>query len=832
MLPSFRTVPALLSLAIALPFAPGAARAAAPDNNVEWAGVSHMSTMDRRPLCPVGGETFQVRFQTYINDLTSASVHVMAGATTVDVPATRVGQRGLYDVYMATVPATASATESYWIALTDGTVTDYLSVSGMSHTAPVDGGFALDFNTLVHAPVGSTPVTGGGAVFKVWAPAAVGCVVRGTFNGWGTGNPLTKVGEYFIGRIASVPDSAEYKYFFNNATWNTDPRARGLDAANTYNAIMRDPFRFAWNDSNYVFPSLDTLVIYQLHVGTWSGLNDPYVTPAKFPAGYRDAAAHAGHLRDLGVNAVMLNPIDEFPTDISVGYNPITAYSPEWAYGTCNDFKYFVNTMHANGIAVILDIVWNHMSPTDNFMWLYDGTQEYFETPDVQTSWGSQCAFGRTGVADYYANSAHTWFDEYHVDGFRMDATSAMTTGIHSLSGWQLMQRLNNEKANRFGERFTIAEQLPSASAYTTPTSLNGAGFDAQYQMLWRDNIRNETFNAASNSANVDNVRVALMGSGASISGTHAVNYVQLHDEAWPSSGGQRMVKTIDPVAPNDDVWAQGRTKLAEGLTLLSQGVPAFLMGDEWLENTDFGALSANRVDWSKKITYAPVFHYYQRVLRLRRTLTALRASAAVYVSHENTAGQVIAYRRLDGSGNPVMVVANFSNNDYPSYRIGVPWSGTWTELVNSQDPQYGGSGPVNAGALATDAIAYDAWTQSLAIALPKMTLTVLAPQAYVGVAPSPAAPSLEMSSPWPNPSAGTVRLSFTLPANTRGSVAVLDVEGRTVRTLASGTLAAGMHTALWDGRDAAGRTAAPGLYFARVSTALGTRSERIALVK
>jgi 1,4-alpha-glucan branching enzyme len=424
------------------------------------------------------------------------------------------------------------------------------------------------------------------------------------------------------------------------------------------------------------------------------------------------------------------------------------------------------------------------------------------------------------------------WYDEYHLDGFRMDATSAMTTGIHSTSGWQLMQRLNTEKANRWADRFTIAEQLPSNSAYTTPVSSNGAGFDAQYQMLWRDNIRNATLTAGTGDPSMSDVRSALVGSGTLISGTHAVNYVELHDEAWPSSGGQRWVKTIDTTAPYDDIYAQGRTKLAEGLTLTSQGIPAMLMGDEWLESVDFGASAANRIDWSKKVTYAPIFHFYQKLISMRRWIPALRASAATYVSHVNESGNVIAYRRMDGAGNPVMVIANFSNTDYAAYRIGVPAAGTWTELINSQDPQYGGSGPVNPGMLATDAIQADVWGQSLALSLPKMTFAVLAPFSYVGVqAPRPA-PELQLSAPWPNPTRGTSRLSYTLPAPASGSLAILDVAGRTVRTLASGKLEAGLHTVAWDGADASGRTAAPGLYFVRLATTQGSRTARIAIVQ
>jgi 1,4-alpha-glucan branching enzyme len=824
-----------LAALLAVPAPP--AHAASADNNVEWAGVSHLAFMDRRPLCPLNGETFQVRFQSWHFDLTAASVHVVAGASTTDVPAVWIGRRGPYDIWAAQVPATASLTESYYIALTDGATTDYLSPAGMSHSVPADA-WALDFTTLAHAPAGATPTSTGGAVFKVWAPnAGVSSVqVRGAFNSW-LGTSLTRVGEYWIGRHSTVADRAEYKFYIptqpNNSHYCPDPYARGLNAPGNYNATVENPFRFAWTDSAFQSPAPDSLVLYQLHVGTFCGLNDP-VGATAFPSGYRDVAARVGHLRDLGVNAVMLNPITEFPGDNSAGYNPITQWSPEWKYGTPDDFKYLVNTLHANGIAVVLDIVWNHVSPTDNFMWNYDGFQEWFETPDQQTDWGSQAAFGKTAVADYYANSAHYWFGEYHLDGFRMDATSAMTAGVHSASGWALMQRLNNEKANRWADKITIAEQLPSYLSYTQPTSAGGAGFDAQYQMLWRDNLRGAILAAASGDPSMNNVRSALVGSGPYISGTRAVNYVQLHDEAWPSSGGQRLVKTIDPIAPSDDVYAQGRSKLVEGLTILSQGIPAILMGDEFLESTDFGAESVNRIDWSKKTTYAPVLHYFQRLFQVRRKYTALRASASMYVSHVNEAGNVIGFRRYDASGNSIMVIANFSNTDYAGYRLGVPAAGDWTELANSQDPQYNGSGPVNSGNLPADAVFYDGYAQSLAISLPKMALVVLAPAAYAyaGV-PAAAAPgTVRLSAPWPNPSGGPASVSFELPRATRGTVRVHDLAGRVVSTLAGGELAPGAHRVQWNGTDARGRAVSPGLYFVRLRTELGSATTRLVIAR
>lgn len=813
---------------------PGRALAAGPDGVVEWAGVSHVTWQDRRPLCPVNGESFQVRFQTWRDDLTSASVHVVAGAAVTDVPAARIGTRGPYDVWAATVPATAEATESYWIALTDGALTDYLSVGGLSHAVPGDGGYVLNFTTYEHAPVGATLVNGGAAVFKVWAPTVAQAYVRGTFNGWGT-TALTKVGEYFIGKLNGVADRHEYKFWFPTRAadggYVTDPRGRGLNAPGNYNAYVENPFRYAWTDSAWSMPAFDELVVYQLHVGSFAGLNDP-AGSAPNPSRYVDVAARVAHLKSLGVNAVQLNPVNEFPGDFSAGYNPITQWAPEWKYGTPDDFKAMVNTLHANGIAVLLDVVWNHFSPTDNFLWYFDGTQQWFDVPVVDTPWGSQAAFGKPAVDDYFANSSLNWLQEYHLDGFRMDATSYMNPGAHAASGWALMQRLNSEKANRWAEKLVIAEQLPNNEWITMPVASGGAGFDAQYHMLFRDNVRSAIFAAAAGDPSMNAVRSALLGSGTWISGTRALNYVQLHDEAWPSSGGQRMVKTIDTTAPHDDAFARGRTMLAGGLVLTAAGIPAILMGDEWLESIDFEPGGSGRIDWSKKTTYAGVFAYYQALVGLRTSVAALRASAPTHVFHVNEGGNVIAFRRTDDQGNPVVVVANFSNTDYGTYRIGVPAGGDWNELVNSQDPQYGGAGPVNPGPLAASAVPYDGFTQSLELSLPKMAFAVLAPLSYVGVDADPApAAALALATPWPNPTSGGATLRYTLPAAGEAMLVVHDLSGRRVRVLAGGTHAAGAHVARWDGRDEGGNAAPAGLYFVRLASGGTVRTTRLVRV-
>lgn len=805
--------------------------AAGPDGNIEWNGLSHIARLDRRPLCPVDGESFVVRFQAYRGDLTAARVRATLAGAPVVLEAAVVGTRGLVDIWAATLPATgATALVTYDIELQDGGDLDYLSVNGVSDGVPVDGGFVVDFATLAHAPVGATRVTGGGAVFKVWAPTRTAVHVRGDFNGWSLATPMTKQGDYFVARGSGVADRSQYKYFFNNTLWNFDARGRSINAQSDRNTYVEDPLRYAWTSDAFVTPDAESLVVYQLHVGTFSGLNDPLGGVAH-PSGYRAVGDRAAQLQQLGINCVQLCPVQEFPGDLSAGYNPLSQWAPEWKYGTPDDLKYMVDRLHAHGIAVTLDIVWNHFTTNENWMWTYDGSQQYFDTPHIDTPWGAQADFDRAEVRDYYVHSALMWLEEYRLDGFRMDATSYMDIGAQAAAGWSLMQRMNDEIDRRRGEAFVVAEQLPNDAAISSSTASGGAGFDAQYHMQFRDALRGAILAAGLGDPSMSAVRSGLLGSGASISGRKALNYFQLHDEAWPSSGGQRLVRTIDTTAPHDDVYAKGRMKLATGLLLTAPGVPALLQGDEWLESADFGVDAGNRIDWGKKTTYAGIFAYHQALIALRRTLPALRASSSVYVSRVDEGANWLAFRRFDGSGNSVMVVASFANTPL-TVRVGFPASGAWSERINSQDPAFMGSGPVNSGTLLTEPIAWDGFNQSIELQLPAMSLLVLTPAELVD-APAPGvASSLEMSTPWPNPAAGEMTLRFSLPTAGEARMSVHDLAGREVARLAQGAHAAGAHRVRWDGRDASGRMLAPGVYLARLVTPAGERHVRIARVR
>lgn len=706
---------------------------AANDNNVEWDGISHVDWQDRRPLCPVNGEAFSVFLQAYANDLTGVRVFVDDGTTSQWVTGFYIHDRGPYAVWQADLPATTNSTLNYYFELSDGTDVDYLSVSGMSDNPPTDGGWQLNFDTLEHAPYGATLISGGGAVFRVWAPTADKCVVTAEWNQWAPSGPagadqLVKVGNDFIGVAPNAFDRGRYQFVFRpGPIFKPDARARALDPSAGYQDFIEDPLRYNWVSGDFTMPAFKDLIIYECHVGTFAGRNDPDASGA-IPATYRDVAAHVDHFVELGINCLYLLPITEFPFDFSAGYNPITQWAPEWIYGDPDDLKYLVDVMHQNGIAVILDIVWNHFDPTDNYLWYYDGGQIYFQTPDVQTPWGSQADFTSPDVRQYFLDSTVLWLDEYRIDGFRMDATDFMNIFPQEAEGWSLMQEFNDLIDNRASDKFSLAEQLPDDAAVTTPTSSGGAGFDSQLHDYFVDTLRQEILDAAFGDPEMWKIADIIDGSGQFLQKRRVVNYIESHDEAWPESGGTRLVKLIDTTAPYNDEFAKGRTKFGYGVLFCAQGIPMILQGTEWLEPTDFGAgdsSGADRINWNKKSANKNIFRYFRDLIHVKRDNDALDATEGIQVFHQNETGNVIAWQRFDSNGNVLVCIANFSNNDYLGYNIGLPQPGTWYEILNSDETRYDGSGLVNPTVEANQPAA-DGFAQSGTFDLARMGFIVL----------------------------------------------------------------------------------------------------------
>jgi len=695
--------------------------AATNDNSVEWDGLSHAQSQDRTPRVPMNGEAFTVRFQAYRNDLTSARVLWDDGVAQSSA-ASVISSRGPYDIWEASIPATVATAMSYLIEVQDGTDIDYLSPSGVRDESAGDE-FEMDSVTLVHAPLGSTPVTGG-TVFKVWSPSRATCHVRGEFNGWSLDNPMTRQGENFVAFIPGATAGQMYKYFFPGSVWKPDANAQLLVPSDNYNTVIVDQDAYVWNTNDFSPVPMEEMVIYQLHVGTFAGRNDP-AGSAPNPSRYIDVAARASHLADLGVNAVMLNPINEFPGEHSGGYNPISAHAIESIHGDVDDFKAMVDALHAEGIAVLLDIVWNHFDGNQNYQWNYDGTQIYFDNPVIDTPWGAQHDFDRVQVRNHFIDSINVFMGDYRLDGYRVDAVMSMVDSGWTpqyLAGQTIMRGLNDLIDQRYVDKHTIAEKYDDDTWTVGDTSF-GIGFDAQYHNAFKDSIRGAVFaEGLGGFPNMGSLAAAINGTNGATA-DKAFNYFELHDDAWPLNNHERAVRQFDPVLPSNNQEARGLQTLGNGVTIMAQGVPGILQGTEWLEDDGW---EANKIDWSHKITNAGVFQFYSDLIALRTSKPALYANSPVDIFHVNDGTDVIAFERSGSDGRSYVIIANISPNNLGGYILGLPRAGEWGVMINNDAVKYDGGGYGTSGSFQSEPIARDGFPQQTTLQIPAYGFMVL----------------------------------------------------------------------------------------------------------
>ncbi|MEO8376487.1 MAG: alpha-amylase family glycosyl hydrolase, partial [Candidatus Sumerlaeota bacterium] len=298
-------------------------------------------------------------------------------------------------------------------------------------------GIAIDDVTLtgvIATPVasvkpgmGAIPYTSGGysgSTFRVWAPNASAVSVAGDFNAFQTNrHPLASEGGSGNWSV-DVPDALindQYKYYITysgTGYWRQDPRAQDM-TNDSGNSIIAD-LAYTWANS-FTMPAWNEMVMYEAHIGTF------YRSSGGTPGTFNDATTKLQYLKDRGINAIELLPIMEFPGMTSWGYNPHSQFAPESDYGTPKQMKQFVDAAHAKGIAVILDVVYNHMGSSPNEtaipIWNFDGPSfgnggiYFFADSRKQTPWGwSRPDYGRNEVRAFLHDSALYWLNEYHTD--------------------------------------------------------------------------------------------------------------------------------------------------------------------------------------------------------------------------------------------------------------------------------------------------------------------------------------------------------------------------------------------------------------------------------
>lgn len=586
---------------------------------------------------------------------------------------------------------------------------------------------------------------GNGSTFRVWAPNATGVAVAGNFNFWSTTlHQLSNEGNgVWSGDIAGVFAGNQYKFVIKNGAatiWRNDPHARRLSNS-VGNSIVYNPSTYVWQNPGFQSASWNELVIYEMHVGTFN-----VAAGGSPPATLNAAIAKLDHVKDLGANAVEILPFNEFAGSLSWGYNPAYPYSVESAYGTPDDLKKFVDEAHARGIAVIADVVYNHLGPTDLDLWQFDGWSQnnlggiyFFNDFRAVTPWGNtRPDYGRGEVRQYLRDNALLWLNEFRMDGLRVDGTKFIRkvdlAGPDIPEGWSLLQWINDSVDAQWPGKIIIAEDHEDNAWISKPTAQGGAGFDSQWDVTMNHNLRDVVI-PASDAARDMNLVVQAINKSFNNGQTQRVIYSESHDEV--ANGHQRLPEEIWP-GNAGSYFSRKRSTLAATVALTSPGIPMLFMGQEFLEN-GFWA-DSDPLDWSKTTTYAGVLKYYKDLIALRRNVSGVTrglTGPSVNVHHVNHGAKVVGYHRWmnGGPGDDVIVLANFSGTAFPSYRIGVPKSGLWRTRLNGDlniySPDYWNQAAPDK---ASEPVPYDGMAQSAVFSI--------APYSVVIYSQSPSTPA------------------------------------------------------------------------------------------
>jgi len=553
--------------------------------------------------------------------------------------------------------------------------------------------------------MGAIPYTGGTA-FRVWAPHAEKVCVAGSFNGWSnSANSLAReVPGYWSADVPGAAPGDEYQFvifFEGRAIWRVDPYARVVTSS-VGNAIIYDPVS-DWGVEAFQMPSWNELVIYEMHIGTF---NDQ---PGGPPGNLRVAIENLPYLADLGVNAIQVMPSMEFAGGYSWGYNPSLIFAIERDYCGPDAFKEFIKAAHAHGLAVIFDVVYNHLGPSDLDLWQFDGWSEngkggiyFYNDWRSATPWGdTRPDYGRGEVRQYLRDNALLWLEEFRGDGLRWDATAWIRNVFgndgdpaHDLpDGWSLMQWINGEIESRFPWKIKIAEDLRDNPWLTREQTSGGAGFDAQWDAGFVHPIRRNLITPDDGARDMEAVRRAIEHRyDADV--FQRVVYTESHDEV--ANGHARLPEEIWP--GNAASWhSKKRSTLGAALVFTAPGIPMVFQGQEFLEDQWFH--DQDPIDWSKRDIHSGILQMYRDLIRLRRNwfdnTRGLKGQHA-HVHQVNQTDKVIAFHRWENGGprDDVVVVANFGNRGYASYTVGFPRPGLWQVRFNSDwggyDPEFG----------------------------------------------------------------------------------------------------------------------------------------------
>ena len=588
-----------------------------------------------------------------------------------------------------------------------------------------------------------------GVLFATWAPNAQRVSVIGDFNGWdGRRHSMRNRGSSGVWElfIPGLTRGDLYKFEIRNDKTGAvlskiDPYASAYELRPKTACIVMEDVTYEWSDQHWMLNRLQhdwlhqPMSIYEVHLGSWQKDEQGNFL------NYRELASRlVDYIKKTGFTHVELMPVTEHPFDDSWGYQTTGYFAPTSRFGSPDDFRYFVDTLHQQGIGIILDWVPAHFPKDEHALARFDGSALYeHEDPrkGEHPDWGTLIYnFGRSEVKNFLLSSALFWLQEFHLDGLRVDAVASMlyldysreqhdwVPNIHggneNLEAIEFLRELNSVTHSEHPGTLVIAEESTAWPQVTRPVSLGGLGFSMKWNMGWM----HDTLSYAQKDPVHRHYHHNQLTFGLLYLFTENFVLPFSHDEVVHGKGP--MIYKM----PGDDWQRFANLRLLYTYMFTYPGKKLLFMGSEFAQTQEWNDKQA--LDWHL-LQYEPHYKMQALIADLNRMYVSQKAlfqhefepQGFDWIDCNDTDQSVLSYlRRADNE--LIITILNFTPVPRPDYRIGVPEQGTYEEILNSDSSYYDGSNMGNEHFLKTEQREWMGRPHSIQLTLPPLAGLVL----------------------------------------------------------------------------------------------------------
>ena len=626
--------------------------------------------------------------------------------------------------------------------------------------------FAAGIHYTIYEKMGAHPMTidgVSGVYFSVWAPCAMRVSVVGDFNLWdGRRHQMRRLGEgdgsVFELFIPGLYEGEIYKYEIKTRAGEpmlkADPYANYAELRPNNASIVWDIDKYKWNDKSWMAQRAKTdtkdkpMNIYEVHLGSWIRKETVKDETGQDLAGsefynYRELAPRlAEYVKDMGYTHVELMPVMEHPLDESWGYQVTGYYAPTSRYGAPEDFMYFMDYMHGQGIGVILDWVPAHF-PRDAYgMAVFDGTCVYEHMDPRKGShphWGTLIYnYGRPGVSNFLIANALFWADKYHADGIRMDAVASMLYldygkndgewvpniygGNENLEAMEFLKHLNSVFKGRKDGTVIIAEESTAWPMITGDPKEGGLGFNYKWNMGWMNDFTNYMrCDPLFRKNNYGELTFSMLYA-------YSEDFVLVfsHDEVVHGKGsmiGKMPGETLEKKAEN--------LRAAYAFMMGHPGKKLLFMGQEYAQTAEWNEGASLEWELLEYPVHKNMQDYVKALNRLYREHPALYEMDYdpdgfewINCSYQNES-MIIFLRKSRKSEETLLFICNFDNMEHEKFRVGVPFHGKYKEIFNTDAKDFGGEGRVNGRVKTSRKLEWDEKDDSIEVYIPPMSVSI-----------------------------------------------------------------------------------------------------------